>query len=500
MASRWDSVSVLGCSSGDSSCLTAALTDARAVVLTFISSECTVRDMAVVKAVDMLVAAVSDRLDARALQHVIFGLDSTSAAGKAVIGRLAEECPRSLIALCPPHVAAEWCGLGRVAALPESVLCDVEQHGTDGLRLHPRYTEMGADLKANPQTAAYASDRFPHSWPRNCVLVRVGRQELGLSRRVILPSGAASGGAGLSGDAALPALPFFAAHTAPDALLQLPFYSGDPVLVKRIGDCAMTPSSSASAAPADSAALAGATTAAGPASDARPRATLRSLVVYMCPPPEADDDDDDDKCADGGAAAGGSAAASACTAVADAAAAGSSHAVAPSLFLAPSVCSDLGIRDGDSVCLLPYEDLPPAREIRVALKDTSQVPAAATVRSLTDAAKATLGLPGAGTRGATTAPEARVTAAISQLYEAALDAASAPAGVDESSAVCHVSDTQRQYLEELVKRGECRCSPLVEGQTLPVAASGGAVSLKVVHTEPRHTAVMIEPGTILRWA
>lgn len=487
------------------------------------------------------------------MRQVIFGLSTASASSKAVVGRVCEDCPHSYISLGDAAPVADWCGLGRVAALPEAILCDVVSVGEGegaAVRVQPRYTEMGADLKVNPQSAAFTAERFPASWPRNCTQVRAAHQELGLSRRVVHPpsSGSAAGACGGDGPDsvteaaadALPALPFFAAHMAPDALLQLPFYSGDPVLVKRIGG-SLVPSNTAAVAPAaaaassavaaSSAGAAGAGSAAvataaasaspGPAAAARPKAALRSLVVYMCPPPEVVDEDNNEGHADaaersaaaGGAGAGG--AGSAATAAASdtaAAVASPPFADAPTLLLAPSVCADLGLSCGDFVCLLPYEDLPPAREVRVSLQDSSQNVSAAEARAMLEAAKATLGLPGAdisgspaatagaGAASGAAAPEARVTAAISDLYEAALDAASAPAGAESPAAVFHVSDSQRQYLEDLVRRGECRYSPLVEGQTLPVArAGGGSVSLKVIHTEPRHTAVMVEPDTILRW-
>lgn len=525
--SGWtDSATALGCSSGDTLSLSSVLAGSRAVVLTFVGPECAGRDLTIVRAIDALVAAACDRAGAQSLKQVILGLSTSSASSKAVVSRVAEECPRSYIFMGETAAAAEWCGLGRVAALPEAVLCDVVSLGEGVVRLQPRYTEMGADLKVNPQSAAFSADRFPDGWPRNCTQVRVARQELGLSRRVVLPpsSGSAAAGGGGSGGtsdhaAAVPALPFFAAYMAPEALLQLPFYSGDPVLVKRIGEYAASaaPATATSAAATSAAASAGsvpdtaAASAAGasptPVAAARPRAALRSLVVYMCPPPEVVDDDHDGAAGGAGSAgsAAGAAASDAAAAAASAPAGSSPSAEAPGLLLAPSVCADLGIGNGDFVCLLPYEDLPPAREIRLTLLDGGQKPSAAEVRAMTEAAKATLGLPGADVSGSAAAtagapPEARVTAAISELYEAALDAASAPVEAESSAAVFHVSDSQRQYLEDLVRRGECRYSPVVEGQTLPVArAGGGSVSLKVALTEPRHTAVMVEPDTVLRW-
>jgi hypothetical protein len=512
----------------------------RCVALSFVDpniSQC----LAVAQAVDTLSAALADA-PAQLLQIVV-GL---AGADKRAREPFYHACRNSFFAAGPEaehRRLLAWCGLGRVAALPEVFLLDVSAGGA----ISPRYSEAGADLKRNLQAPSLSADRFPHSWPRNCAVVRVAQLELGLSRPAL------SGGSGVPA-----ALPFFAAHMTPEQLLQYAFYSGDVVLLKPIGDVAASGACDSAAAAA--AAAAGAATATAKhyaaasgacdgvgdaAGEVRLQRRVVSACAYINPPPEAEEGEGEQVAddGDGKGAAGPLTAAPEATASTSGAAgplttgagpastsgaagplttgAGPDTATAegrPVLHLPGTLAADLGLRTGDAVCMLPYDDVGEAERVEFVVE---QEPGAGTLEAEADTGLAAT--PPGGRRPARSAehymqllaalhatfgvvpphglldrgghavaaavaaaglvsPASRVANAVAEFVDgggegavgaaagagSASDGDASEAGVGAASAPVQLSAAQRAYLEELVKSGQCRYAPLVAGQSVLV--------------------------------
>ena len=62
-----------------------------------------------------------------------------------------------------------------------------------------------------------------------------------------------------------------------------------------------------------------------------------------------------------------------------------------------------------------------------------------------------------------------------------------------------LSTSQKNYLQELLLKQECRNIPLVTGQQVPVSINNKLFYLRVGTTEPRYEAVLVGPTTSIQF-